>query len=264
MTATLNDCGHFTNGVLANAAMAAVMQPTFTVKTYTMNGLGRPPLGKLYNGFLVNALTGGPAEGCTFLTHHMALKIIKKPNETISDLENFFVSGGSGAIGALALAPCERMMIQKQIQEGSLISLSRDIIGREGLRKAIFKGFVPTALRDAAFNCGIFAMNDIARKHLQPLIENKTQRDSVASITVGAAVGWVSTPLDGIKTLMQADSRGVYNSFYQTTHKVVTECGLRSLFRGATSRCVLISGAIFCIAESKERIPEYLPSYFHK
>ena len=64
----LNKVGEFANGVFSNAAMVVIMQPAFTLKTFLMNGIGLPPLGKLYSGTLVNILSGGPSEGLVFAT----------------------------------------------------------------------------------------------------------------------------------------------------------------------------------------------------
>src|SRR5690606_7275567 len=93
----LNKWGHFVNGFLANANMVLAMQPVFALKTYRQSGKGMPPLSKLYHGLPVNILTGGPAEGITFLAHNIATKVFKGDAEHLTDAQNITASALSGA-----------------------------------------------------------------------------------------------------------------------------------------------------------------------
>lgn len=256
----LNDGGHFVNGFIANGTMTVAMQPFFTLKTYVMNGQGLPPVSKLYRGLGVNIISGGPAEGITFLTHHLTCRFLKGDAHHTTDGENLAASVLSGALGAVAISPCERVMIQQQVNGGSIRSVMRMLHKKEGWFKGMTKGMVPTAYRDGWYNCGIFALNDIADRELRGAISDKSTREVVASGSCGSVIGATTAPMDRVKTMMQADSDGILNSSLQTAKKIIKTEGAKSLFRGAGSRSILVAGATYCVAKSKKEAPKVFPS----
>src|SRR5690242_1388625 len=116
--ATLNEMGHFTNGVISTACMLGVLQPVFTIKTYVMNGQGFPPVQALYRGLGLNLLGGALPQGVAFLTYDFT-KRLWSPDKELTSWEKMLV----GSIPGLAMAPLttilERMMVIKQLQGGS-------------------------------------------------------------------------------------------------------------------------------------------------
>jgi hypothetical protein len=167
-------------------------------------------------------------------------------------------------MGAVAIAPCERVMIQQQLNQGSISAVMKPIIAREGWQKAALKGLVPTAGRDALYNCGIFALNEIAHRELESVVTDKLQREVVASALCGAGIGFAGAPLDRVKTMMQASVGEENSSFLQTSKKIVAEGGIKALWKGGISRAGLIAGATYCVAKSKEEVPAYLPRFLFK
>ncbi|MCF7853092.1 MAG: MC/SLC25 family protein [Simkaniaceae bacterium] len=261
----LTSLGHFVNGVLANTTSVLLMQPGFTLKTFMMCGKGLPPIRSLYNGTAVNVISGGPAEGIAFLAHFVACSFFRNNSKSgeLSDGGNLAASIIGGALGALAIAPCERVMIQQQLNPGSILQVMRPIINKEGLARAIFRGVSPTAFRDAGCNCAVFGLNDMAVRELRPFISNKEQRELIASVSVGFIVGALTTPFDLLKTDMQA-SIGKKTSMLQTARKIYAKEGLRAFSKGAVSRALLVAGLVYGITKSKEIAPPYFPQNFYE
>ncbi len=252
---TLNKTGHFVNGILSNTAMIAGMQPFFTWKTYRMNGLAVPfSLRKLYNGTIVNAVSGGPAEGIAFAFQE---SVSKKQKSAYYDLA---VSSFAGAIGAPITAALERITIQQQLQGGTVKQSINRIITREG-KAALFKGTGPTAGRDACYNMGIFALNDMIRDQLKKIECHSLLLSSVIS---GSIAGAVSTPFDLVKTRMQSDLDGKFHGCLQTTFNIIKLHGAKSLFQGMILRSGLVAGCTCLINVSKETLPGFLPGIFHQ
>jgi hypothetical protein len=262
-TENLNEAGHFANGFFANANMVVAMQPLFTLKTHLMSGKGLPPLSKLYHGLPVNILTGGPAEGLTFLAHHISCRLFKGETH-LTEGQNLAASALSGAIGAAAIAPCERVMILQQLGRGTMSHVMKPVILKEGWIRAFSKGLVPTAGRDAGYNCGIFALNDMAHQRLKSRIPDESTREVAASALCGSIIGALTTPFDVIKTRMQADTEGECNSFLKTTRNIIKMEGVKTLFYGVRSRAALIAGATYCIYKSKKELPPHFPSQLFK
>ncbi len=259
VTRQLNDGGRFVNGFVANAVMIAITQPFFALKTYAMaKNPGLPPLSALYKGLGVGVASGGPAEGITFLTYHLGSEWLRR-GAPLSDRDNLIASLVSGGLGAIVISPCERVMIQQQLHGGSIWSVARSLIQKEGAFKALTKGLTPTVSRDGAYNTGIFAFNDIVRRELKPFISDKQTREVAASGVAGTVVGALSTPFDLVKTRMQADTNGEHTSVLQTARGIIGQGGVRRLFQGAGPRAATIAIATYCIATSKDAAPLYFP-----
>lgn len=253
---TLNKVGHFVNGVISNTLMIAGMQPIFTWKTYRMNGLPLPrSLPALFNGMLVNASSGAPAEGIAFVAENQL------SSQNPISLRRLGVSCLAGAMGAPITAALERIAIQQQLHGRSAFKNAKAIYTSEGILRGIFKGTVPTIGRDMCYNVGIFALSDIIHEQLKTAgIDSIT----LSSALSGAAAGVCSTPFDVVKTRMQSTLHGELRSTYKTITCILSREGIRSLFQGVGIRSALIAGCTVLINSSKEYLPSYLPKSLHQ
>lgn len=253
---TLNKMGHFLNGIISNTVMIGCIQPLYTWKTHRMNGMPLPrSISKLYNGTLVNVISGGPPEGMVFLAQETF------SNKNRSPLHELGISSLAGCVGAPMIAALERITILQQLYGGSAKSHVNKIIAKERII-GIFKALVPTMGREALFNIGVFALHDIVHDNL---FKNETNRYShlFSSIFSGAIAGSLSTPFDLIKTRMQADVEGKFTGLLQTAKWMVKTHGKSSLLRGMGARSATIALSTGLIYQSKEMMPPILPNCFH-
>lgn len=232
-TKPLNEFGHFSNGVFSSFSMLCLMQPVFTTKTYVMEKKGFPPFNALYKGFGANCAGVLPAQGIAFLTYGAALKLLTKDHQpTSSDKLTASIAGGMAS--APFAAAFERIMILQQLankknsffkavavafyaaEKKDLMMLKKitythlpetipyKIFKQDGA-KGFIKGLVPTIKRDTIFLVGLLSLYDLTEEQLEKILPYKKISEMVAGFSVGAAVGFITTPADLVKTRMQAD-----------------------------------------------------------
>lgn len=248
---TLSDIGHATNGALSITGGLLVAQPLFTLKTYLMLGKGFPPLHRLWSGYFVNVACSAPAEAIAFFSYHLFEKTVHRANEDLTTLQNFSASTLAGVISSPINAAFEQVMIKQQLHGGSMVEHIKSIYERSGW-KGIFRGSLPTAGRDAIFTCGLFALNDAVNAKMEGLVLHKFTRDTLSSVFSGAVAGFLSTPLDLGKTIIQQQGTG---TSFQVLKQIVQNEGITSIFRGAFSRSATTGTLICAMAYLKDNIP---------
>jgi hypothetical protein len=256
----LNSKGHFFNGALSNAIMVAVMNPFFVLKTYTMSGLGKPPISKLYSGVVTNLISGSCPEGITFLVQDR-LKDSYFQSKAPTSIEDLAISCVAGAAGSPLNSGFERIMIQQQLTGQSAKKVIEKMIKAEGFLRAFSKGMSCAIIRDALFNIGIFTLNDQIHSVIQKSTHNE-HSSLVSGMISGAIVGGLSTPFDLIKTRMQSDLENKFSKPSIVAKKILKNEGIMGLFLGAKIRSCLIGGMVGLICISKEKIPNFFPKYF--
>ena len=252
----LNKTGHFANGFISSVFMIGVTQPLFTVKTYWMNGLKTPDVSIFYRGIVPNALSAGLAEGVVFLTQEVATRnFVNFPMN--STTKEFTISSIAGIIGAPINSACERVMIHQQLKVLPLMDTMKALGRREGYIRSLLKGVCPTAVRDALYNIGVFALND----QIQEIFKNVTGQESilVSGFVSGGLVGFLSAPFDRIKTIIQSDMDDKFTKTSQTALHILKTKGIKGFFLGAGARVVLVGTAICTMCIAKEKIPDFLP-----
>jgi hypothetical protein len=167
---------------------------------------------------------------------------------------------GAGTTAAPAIAACERVMILQQLKGGSVSSVMRTIVAQEG-PKGVFKATTPTVAREGVFNATLFGVADIVAEETQKVIPHKKISKVAASLTTGAIVGVVTTPLNTVKTVMQESMEPA--PFFKTTKKIVHEQGVKGLFKGVVPRTILVGGLMVVMGEAKDFFPIHLPSVCH-
>lgn len=281
----LTDMGQAMNGAVSMTLGLLPTQPFFTWKTFTMALGKRPSLSqfpRLWAGYIPNAASGAPAEAIAFAVHQFGRTHLLTKNEdgSLTDSSNLALSLAAGTFGAPINACLEQGMIREQLEGGSF-HRHLQVIYREQGFKGLFKATAVTAGRDGWFNCGIFFFYDVSRRIVTPWIKDPFSRDVVAGMLAGMPAGFISTPYDLCKTLMQSDKENKYPTFRATCKKilneaaaqeygkknwdqksvVITKAGIQALFRGCIPRSFTIGGLVCATAFCKERVPSYFPSY---
>jgi len=136
-----------------------------------------------------------------------------KPTNDLSIREKAVISGFAGFLGALVSNPFELVMI-RQIHEGTLPSNQRrnykgaidgikKIIASEGGAQALWKGFLPTALKTIVLNATLTGCYDYMNEKMW-ICFGPTSLNRPLSILWAALWGSLLTlPFDNIKTRLQ-------------------------------------------------------------
>ena len=278
--AKLTPGGQVANGAVSMTLSLAVTQPLFFAKTIMQTpgtgsflqrmktalteNSGKSPhkvlqLQRLWAGFGANATGGALAEGIAFGVHELGVNWLKSKGKQLTDTQDLGVSCVSSIGGAPGNASTERAMIRQQLGGGSLVPHMKAILKEEGAR-GLFKGTAVTIGRDSFYNVGVFALFNIAKKIVSPVIQDPLKRDVTAGMLAGAVAGACSNPFDLVKTRLQGDTTNTHTTAWKTAMKIVQQEGVKGLFVGTTARMATIGPLISLTATLKERIPAYLPS----
>lgn len=160
----------------------------------------------LYRG-LPPALVGVFPEKAIKLSMNDYLSaVLSRPDGSISIPMAMLAGGGAGFSQVVVTNPMELVMINMQNNAAkgaanhNMFRLARDL-GLAGL----YRGTQATLLRDIPFSMIFFSMNTYLREHLRGE-DGKLQMRNVflAGIASGSTAAFLSTPMDVIKTRLQA------------------------------------------------------------
>lgn len=161
----------------------------------------------LYRG-LPPALTGVfPEKAIKLSVNDYLSAILARPDGSVSVPMAMLAGGGAGLCQVVATNPMEMLMINMQSnaakgRAGSMFQLIREL-GLPGL----YKGSAATLFRDIPFSVVFFSMNSFLR---QTLVDDNghlpMSKVFLAGITAGSSAAAFSTPMDVVKTRLQASA----------------------------------------------------------
>jgi hypothetical protein len=129
--------------------------------------------------------------------------------------------------------------IQCQISGDRAISVVQSL----GL-KGLYRYTTATLMRDVPFSLIFFPSVALFREVLDPIMQNKLAVTFSSGILAGAIAAFAVTPMDVVKTRLQAaKSPGdpSYTGIVDCYTKLLKSGGPRQLFRGATARVLIVS-----------------------
>lgn len=151
------------------------------------------------------------------------------------------IAGASaGFCQVVATNPMEVVKIQLQIaKSGGKRQTGFDVVKRLGFR-GLYRGTPATLMRDVPFSVvffPLFAFN----KTLVADKDGNLGFSSVlgAGLIAGAIAGAAVTPMDVIKTRLQASNE--FNSIRQTFYHIYKHEGPRAFFSGTLQRCMIVA-----------------------
>ncbi|MBM3183801.1 MAG: hypothetical protein FJZ64_00655 [Chlamydiae bacterium] len=260
----LNGAGETLNGGLCTALSLLFAQPGFTWKTFAMTQRGRPPFWFLWRGYGTNAAGGVPAEGISFWVYDCVRRHLGRDGQELGAGANVVASSLAGLVPSPINAGFERVMTRQQLEGGGFWHHVRALYRTGGLRN-IFVGIEPTAGRDAVYNLGVFALNDVANRVTRPWIEDPLAQTAVSGMGAGIVAGALSTPFDLCRTLVQSSSDEMMRkTAWKIAKEIIKRDGIRGLFRGCLSRCVTVGPLICLTTIFKKYLPPYFPSWFRE
>lgn len=257
----LNATGSYMLGVGADFFSVVVTQPIDTAMTHVMNRTPMPAPGPwLWRGCKINCYGALIHGGVPFLINGVFTDHFLHGEELS---HGQLIANGifTGMIGAGVIAPFERMAKLHQLHGGSLHSVCQRSMGENGGR-SFYKAIAPIALRDSIVFGTFFGARHVVESILEPYVSHDGLRKGGASICTGMIAGLISTPLQRVNVLMQADTAGEYPTLAKTVVKVVQQEGMKSLFRGGITRCGFMSGYYLTLALGEKMLKGPLQCYF--
>ena len=248
-------------GSAANVASCSILnisawQSLATVKTFVMSGKGLPPSGSLYRGYGANLSCDVSARSVVFIANDFFSRVIMK-SQDLTPAESCLGGLFSGAFSGPFSSVFERIMILTQIQEpnsiakknGAIEQVVKTILAKEGAQGFGRGMFITTSRESITYGC-FFGLKNLFQNQFEKSIEDKKVASFMSCFSAGALAGALTTPLDLIKTRMQAEV-GHNITTFQMTSRVLKEgiigslgnfkiAAIRELFRG----CLVRSGTV--------------------
>jgi hypothetical protein len=246
----LTDCGV---GAIAGSLEVWVNHPLWVWKTCVQYNIHTPnSLAGWYKGVFANMAYTVP-----FITLRIGLGRMFQANflgdnKQLSDNQQMVSALVGGFVPSICGSPMEFMRSQ-QLQTGkSLLATTRDYVARQGVRE-LFKGLPATAIRDAFYTCGFFAIAPILKKYLAT--ENKTSwlPALISGPAAGVIAAFGSQPFDTLKTYQQTQPDGKKISPHRAAADIISKHGYRGFFLGARPRILRIISGVTIISSVTSR-----------
>ncbi|TPX67689.1 hypothetical protein SpCBS45565_g03553 [Spizellomyces sp. 'palustris'] len=223
----------------------------------------------LYRGLSALVIGTASKAGIRFLSFEQFKKMLADENGKVAGQRMMLAGLGAGVTEAvIAVTPTETIktkLIHDQNQPNpryrGLIHGTREIIRSEGIG-GIYRGMTAVVARQGANSAVRLSTYGMLKEKVQdryPLdpITNKRVVPWYVTFANGAFAGIVTVystmPLDVMKTRMQAlNAKELYRNSFHCLYRIVTEEGIRALWKGATprlGRLIFSGGIVFTVYE---------------
>jgi solute carrier family 25 S-adenosylmethionine transporter 26 len=165
----------------------------------------------------------------------------------------FGIAALSYIVSSVVLVPGE--LIKQRLQMGQISSISQGIsslCNTQGGLLGLYQGYFAVCLRDIPYTMLELGLYDNLKAAYQSYQNGRWRRQNqdttvtppnlslrdevvIAAIT-GCITGFVTNPLDTIKTKLMVDDAQLYHGFIDCLQKTVSQYGLKSLLQGAAAR----------------------------
>ncbi|CBK22262.2 Mitoferrin (Mrs3/Mrs4) [Blastocystis hominis] len=253
---------HVLAGCVAGVSEHIVFFPIDTVRvcaipTFDHHSIRSEGLRVLWRGMSMTITACIPAHALYFsIYEYTKRKLGGNDNKHIlfASFSNSFsftsLHANASAIGgALASVAHDAVMtpldvVKQRMQLGlysSPMTALRSIIRYEGFR-ALYSSYFTTILMNVPNAAVLVVTNDWMKSILNPSGKQNFSAFLVSGLVAGSLSGFVTCPLDVIKTRIQTQTTGAdgvlrrYTGFWQTLKLLVKEEGVRSLFMGVSTR----------------------------
>jgi solute carrier family 25 (mitochondrial S-adenosylmethionine transporter), member 26 len=201
--------------------------------------------GGLYRGLGTYLITDAMAGAVKFGTYESLKRKAKKsiPSNLLPSCL-YLIGGISFLASSLILCPGE--MLKQQLQMGhysSVTSATLDILHEDGW-PGLYHGYQGILMRDVPYTMMELGLYDSIKSSdllsqvkkdssITSTLQSSIAQEISAAVITGAVAGFLTTPLDTIKTKLMVDGAdGFFNCMEQTVH----DHGMLSLFAGAAAR----------------------------
>jgi len=257
------------SGVCAGVFVETLFYPLDTIKTRLQAARGGGNNNKnanlfkgVFNGLSKNIAGCVPATALFFLAYEPTKRYLER---TLPPEQNYAAMFAAGATGCLASSivrvPTE--VIKTRAQTGNKVQSLGGILRASGIT-GLFVGYGSFLIRDLPFDAIEFSLYEEAKisyakwRGRTPSEVSRAEA-TILGATAGGITGFVTTPLDVIKTRLMTDTCTInpLKGVVDCGTRIVREEGAKALFRGASPRVAWISlggGAFFGVLESARKI----------
>lgn len=244
-------------GSIAAFTAALTLQPTLYWKNARAMGLNftlDPRM--IYRGTETAVLNEMQMMGVQFGIASFLQRVVSSDGE-INKTRDAAMACFAGAISAIPTAPLELCMIQQQ-RNGGLLASQLSILSRSGI-KGIFRGLLPTVMRDSVYVLGMLGVTPYVQDHMMQSGMSQTKSGFYASVIGGIFAAIPSHPFDIAKTCMQGDVNKIqYNGMLHTMKSLYNNGGLSRVYSGVGWRTVNIIGTVYIANEMRIRLTSIL------
>lgn len=244
-------------GAVATVAGDVAMHPVDTVKTVQQaSGMSlgsairsiakRPnPIGAFYEGVVPYATADGLSGAVKFATYERAKAWCE------NHVADSYVPAARFGCAALAFVACSVILVpgellKQRLQAGmypGLIVGVKTILRKEGPR-AFFTGYGATLFRDVPYTMLELGVYDLLKSFAVAARRSVTGRDGsahqsdelVAAAVTGGFIGFVTNPLDVIKTRMMTATKGTLTGPVAAGRLLLRDSGPKAFLVGSTAR----------------------------
>lgn len=228
----LTNCESALVGMASGVLEVAVDQPLVTLKNELQkDGKLNFSLRVLYGGFSANA-TGMALVTAVQAAVNNTLKAWWHPTDRLEAL-NFASAGAAGAASALVACPSELVMDRQRENEKRPMSRKPTYswtvkeLTREWGLAGLYRGLLPTMVRDSGFTVAYAAGAPYLKERLKPYL-GEWMATAVSGATAGVVGALATHPFDTLKTWRQA---GMAHEAWQGTLKQSLQGSTKVSFR---------------------------------
>ena len=195
-----------------------------------------------YSGMKANLIGGIPDKALTLASNDQLLLLLHKINGNQDLWTEILAGAGTGFVRSFIGAPMEFIKIQGQLTNNSILNTIRDH-GIAGL----YRGLVSTMLRDVFFAMAFFPLHSETMSiwiDQNDSIASKGSKSCLCGIFAGGFSAGITTPLDTVKTRIQAGSE---KNIIEEFKLLIQNEGFLALFKGFFPR-VSVMAPLFGIS----------------
>ncbi|XP_039026482.1 mitochondrial carnitine/acylcarnitine carrier-like protein [Hibiscus syriacus] len=226
----------------------------------------------LYKGMGAPLATVAALNAALFMVRGQLEDLLRSEPGALLTVSQQFVAG-AGAGGAVSVLTCPTELLKCRLQAQNALAHSgsagaalkyrgpidvvRHVLASEGGIRGLFKGFVPTLVRDIPGNSAIFGVYEAVKQYMAGGADtSKLGRGSL--IMAGGMAGasfWICVyPIDVCKSVIQVDDykNPKYSGFVNAFRSILASEGVKGLFKGfgpAMTRSMPANAACFLAYE---------------
>lgn len=249
-------------GAIATVAGDVAMHPVDTIKTIQQaSGMslgaaiksiskGPNPIGAFYEGVVPYCVADGLSGAVKFATYEKT-KAWCEDNvaEEMVPAARFVCAAVAFVACSVILVPGE--LLKQRLQAGVYTGLGsgiKTLLTHEGPR-AMFTGYGATLFRDVPYTMLELGLYDLLKSFAQSTRRRITGQEApssqsdelVAAAVTGGIVGFVTNPLDVVKTRMMTASKGSLAGPIAAGRILIRDSGVQGLLAGSTARVMWLA-----------------------
>lgn len=263
-------------GSIAGVVGTSIIFPVDTVKTRVQASnlrtgvyrtirsmLGKEGMLGFYRGLLPALIGTGPEKAVKLAVNDVARSWLSPNASEITGTQQVLAGAIAGVSQACVSTPNEMVKLRMQLMEAEVArGMPRmntlQVIRELGFR-GMFRGFGATLARDLPYNVVFFPLYSTTKAWLCADGVETTPKLVASGATAGMVAAWLGTPMDMVKTRLQA--RGsVHTGVVDCIRNVYKAEGVSAFFKGSINRMAVQAPMYAIVMAAFELQKAYLAS----